>query len=114
MMGKVFFVMLCYRPIQRLSDDRSINLNLSDHLSFSQENMTLFVCKNRKNQAFCDHIEYKLWRYVARTMIATWSSWVIAKVLIIDGVAVSFTPNTVLFDVVFRQINRSQNQNTWC
>jgi len=25
-MGKVFVVMLCYRPIQRLSDDHSINL----------------------------------------------------------------------------------------
>jgi len=31
-MGKIFVVMLCYRPIQRLSDDRSINLNLSDHV----------------------------------------------------------------------------------
>jgi len=35
-MGKVFVVMLCYRPIQRLSDDRSINLNLSDHMRFSR------------------------------------------------------------------------------
>ena len=50
-MGKVFVVMLCYRPIQRLSDDRSINLNLSDHMRFSRENMMLAVCKNRKNEA---------------------------------------------------------------
>ena len=57
-----FVVMLCYRPIQRLSDDRSINLNLSDHVRFSREKKTLAVCTNMKNQAcfICDHIEYKL------------------------------------------------------
>jgi len=62
MMGKVFVVMLSYRPIQRLSDVRSINLNLSDHVRFSSEKMTLAVCKKRKNRAcfICDHIEYKL------------------------------------------------------
>jgi len=32
--GKTFVVMLCYRPIQRVSDNRSINLNLSDHVRF--------------------------------------------------------------------------------
>ena len=35
--GKVVcVVMLCYHPIQRLSDDRSINLNLSDRVRFSR------------------------------------------------------------------------------
>jgi len=48
-MGKVFVDMLCYRPIQRLSDDRSIDLNLSDHVRFSRGKMTLAVCTNRKN-----------------------------------------------------------------
>ena len=43
--------MLCYRPIQRLSDDRSVNLNLSNHVRFARKNMTLAICKNRKNQA---------------------------------------------------------------
>ena len=60
--GKVFVVLLCYRPFQKLSDDRSINLNLSDHVRFSQGKMTLAVCTNWKNRAcyICDHIEYKL------------------------------------------------------
>ena len=91
--------MLCYRPIQRLSDNRSINLNLSDHVRFSLEKMTLAVCTNRKNWAcfICDHIKYKLQRYVARTMIATWSSSVLVKIFIIDGVAVGFTLNTATF-----------------
>jgi len=44
-MGKVFVVMLCYRPIQRLTDDRSINLNLSDLVRFSLG----------KNDACCLH-----------------------------------------------------------
>jgi len=38
-MGKIFVVMLCYRPNQRLSDDPSIILNLSDHMRFSREQM---------------------------------------------------------------------------
>jgi len=38
---KVFVVMLCHRPIQRLSDDRSVNLNLYDHVRFARKNMTM-------------------------------------------------------------------------
>ena len=106
MIGKVFVVMLSYRPVQRLSDVRSINLNLSDHVRFSRENMTLAVCKNRKNRAcfICDHIEYKLQRYVTPTMIDTWSSSVLAKIFIIDGVAESvlFQTRPRFVDVVFR------------
>jgi len=49
------------KQIQRFSDDRSINLNLSDHVRFLKK-MALAVCKNRKNRAcfICVHIEYKL------------------------------------------------------
>ena len=40
-----FVVMLCYRPIQRLSDNRSINLNLLDYMYFLQEIMMLPFAK---------------------------------------------------------------------
>ena len=45
----------------------------------------------------------------------TWSSSVLAKIFIIDGVAESvlLRTRTFFFDVVFRQINCSQNRNTW-
>ena len=55
-MGKVFADMLCFRPIQRLSDDRSINLNLSHHVRFSREKMTLAVCKKKEESSnLCPH-----------------------------------------------------------
>ena len=50
-MEKVLVVMLCYRPIQRLSDDRSINLNLSEPVRFSRGKIALAFCNNRKNRA---------------------------------------------------------------
>jgi len=61
-MGKVFIVMLCYCTIQRLSDDRSINLNLSDHVRFARGRYDACRLQIRKNQAciICDHIDYKL------------------------------------------------------
>ena len=92
--GNVFAVMLCYRPIQRLSDDRSINLNLSDHVLFLRESMKLAISK-------IGRIEHVLFVITLNTNYRdtwhdTWSSSVLAKIFIIDEVAVGFTPNVSL------------------
>ena len=108
--GKVFVVMLFYRPIQRLSDDCSINLNLSDHVHFfvGEKWRFLFAKKER--------IEHVLFVTTLNTNYRdtwrdTWSSSVLVKIFIIDGVAESVLLRTRprFVDVVFRQTNRSQN-----
>ena len=97
-----------------MSDNQSVNLNISDHVHFARENMTLAVCTNRKNQAcfICDHIDYKSYRYVAQTMIDNWSSSFFAKIFFIGGVAVGFTPNTAAFCWLFqtnKQLSKSEH-----
>jgi len=67
-----------------------VTIAVSDHVRFSRE-MTLAVCKNRKNRAcfICDQIEYNLQKLEAQTMNNIWSSSVLANIFIIDGVAES-------------------------
>ena len=55
-------LLLLYPNLSSLRNDRSINLNLSDHMGFlretwwSQENMTIVVYKVQKECFICDDI----------------------------------------------------------
>ena len=100
--------MLCYRPIQRLSDDRSINLNLCDHVRFSRGKIALAFCNNRKNRAHWIQIiqicgaknDRHLVIFGSCHYIYYWWSY-----------RVDFTPNTATLRwLVFRQI-KIDNEN---
>jgi len=96
-MGKVFIVMLCYRPIQRLSD--------------------ACLCKKRKNQ----HVLFvtTLNTNYRDTWCKQWSTpghlrFLPRYLLLMELQLVLLRTRPSFVDVVFRQINRSIYRNTWC